>query len=132
MSRILFIIIVSLLSVGCTMEMEQTKPPLDVSKLNMGLESQIAFQKSEEIYQQAVEQGLDLSNGPCLSNALHGNADYPETMWVFDIVHEPRQEIDNQPENQCSAFREGKAKNYIEFSLEGELIEVYSPLLSNK
>ena len=102
---------------------------MDVSKLNMGLEAQIALQEANKIYQQAVEQGIDLSHGPCLSNTLHGNPDYPETMWVFDIAHDPRQPVDNQPKNQCSAFRGRTAHNFIEFTPEGQLIEVYSPLL---
>lgn len=135
MSRIFFILIIVLLLVsGCinvSEEKQVKKPPLNVSNLNMALEYQIALQKAVEIYQQAVEENKDLSKGPCLSNDLHGNPDYPETMWVLDIAHYPREDVDNQPENQCSAFREGKAKNYIEFDPEGHLIGFYSPLMTN-
>jgi len=131
MSRILLtMIVVSLMIVGCTVE--RPKPPLDVSRLNMDLELGIALGKAQEIYQQAVTDGLDLTNGPCLANELHGNPDYPLTMWVLDIAHYPREEVDNQPENQCEAYREGRAENFVEFSPEGELIRIYSPLIEKE
>ncbi len=131
MSRIIRIIIIltvfSLLCSGCATE--RPKSSLDLNKLNWGLEAQIALEKAQEVYQQAKNGGQDLTNGPCLSNALHGNADYPETMWVLDIAHNPREAVDNQPENQCLAFREGKAENFIELDPNGQLIKVYSPYL---
>lgn len=128
---ILTLIIIGVVAVGCLAKQEESeKPPLDVSKLNMALEYQIALQKAVEVYQQAVAEGVDLSNGPCLSNDLHGNSDYPETMWVLDIAHYPREDVDNQPENQCSAYREGKAKSFIEFNPQGQLIQFYSPLMT--
>ena len=127
MSRILLSLFLLILLVGCTAE--KAKSSLDLSKLNWGLEAQIALQKSNDVYQQAKAAGQDLTNGPCLSNALHGNADYPETMWVLDIAHNPRADVDNQPENQCSAFRGRTAYNFMELTLEGELIEIYSPYI---
>jgi len=102
MKKILLLFIITVVLSGC--EVERPKPEINPAKLNWGMESNIAFSKSQEIYNEAVKQGLDLSSGPCLSNSLHGNQDYPETMWVLDIAHNPRQDIDNLPENQCSAF----------------------------
>jgi len=67
---------------------------------------------------QAKEKGMDLSSGPCLSNYLMEG-------WVCDVAHWPRKDIDNKPENQCSAFREGRAKNFIEVDEECRLIRVY-------
>ena len=124
---IIITIFISFILAGC--QVERSKPSLDLNKLNWGLEAQIALQKAQEIYQQAKNAGQDSTNGPCLSNALHGNADYPETMWVLDIAHNPREAVDNQPENQCLAFREGKAENFIELDPNGQLIKVYSPYL---
>lgn len=129
MSRIFLILIITLTLGGCAVE--KTKPTLDLSKLNWGLEAQIALQEANDVYQKAKAAGQDLTNGPCLSNALHGNADYPETMWVLDIAHYPREEVDDLPANQCSAFRNGKAENFIEFTPEGQLIKIYSPYLEN-
>lgn len=61
------------------------------------------------------QQSIDLSNGPCLSNKI-------EKDWVCDIAHSPRQQVDNLPENQCSAFREGKANHFVEVTPNCELI----------
>ncbi|MBU1131024.1 hypothetical protein KJ840_02730 [Patescibacteria group bacterium] len=130
-SRILILlIIVGVLAAGCANQQEAEKKPLNVSNLNMALEYQIALQKAVEIYQRAVADGVDLSAGPCLANDLHGNPDYSETMWVLDIAHYPREEVDDLPENQCSAYREGRARNFIEFNTEGQLIKFYSPLMN--
>ena len=131
MSKVSLLLLSTLLITGCTATQVE-KPPLDVSKLNMGLESALALQKAQAIYQKAVDEGLDLSNGPCLSNELHGNPDYPQTMWVLDIAHQPRVDVDDQPENQCSAYREGLAENFVEFSTQGQLIKLYSPLLNQQ
>jgi len=51
-----------------------------------------------------LKAGTDLSNGPCLSNSIVPS-------WVCDVVHNPRTEIDNQPENQCSEY--GKTANHF-------------------
>ena len=59
-----------------------------------------------------------LENGPCLSNNIAPD-------WVCDVAHSPRQAVDNLPENQCSAFREGKAHHFIEVDENCELIKIY-------
>jgi hypothetical protein len=96
----------------------------DVSHLNSDIERQIALDHAQKIYDQAKANGLDMSKGPCLSNDLYGNIKVPETMWVLDIAHDPRQPVDDLPENQCSAYREGKAKHFIEMNPLGEVITV--------
>ena len=48
----------------------------------------------------------DLSNGPCLLNPI---PDVPD--WVCDVAHDPRQDVDNLPENQCSEY--GKTANHF-------------------
>jgi hypothetical protein len=47
--------------------------------------------------------------GPCISNGQNGLTD-----WVVDVAHAPRQAVDDQPSNQCSAFVEKKIKNFVE------------------
>lgn len=77
-----------------------------------------ALEKAQQIYQQKLAEGVDMTKGPCLTNEL-----MPD--WVLDIAHSPRQTVDNQPENQCSAFGEGKAHHFIELSEDGSLIKIY-------
>ncbi|MBN1160270.1 MAG: hypothetical protein JXA43_03550 [Candidatus Diapherotrites archaeon] len=47
------------------------------------------------------------AEGPCLSNDIAPG-------WVCDIAHNPRAEMDDWPENQCSAYVSGKAKHFVE------------------
>jgi len=126
----LFILFILLLLTGCTSQVPEIKPlEIDLNNLKWDIEANIALSKAREIYQQAIIDEMDLTNGPCLSNNLHGNMLYPETLWVLDIAHNPRQEMDDLPENQCSVFREKKASNFIELDKEGNLIQIYSPYL---
>jgi hypothetical protein len=75
----------------------------------------LAEVQAKTLFRNLQIEGVDISNGPCLSNDL-----MPD--WVADIAHNPRQPIDNLPENQCSAFLEGKAHHFIELDLDGNLI----------
>ncbi|MDI6798392.1 MAG: hypothetical protein QMD12_00100 [Candidatus Aenigmarchaeota archaeon] len=59
----------------------------------------------------------DWQRGPCLLNPI---PEYPD--WVCDVAHSPREAIDNQPENQCSAYREGIANHFVEVDLGCKLI----------
>lgn len=74
-----------------------------------------AVNQAKAVYKQYKELGWDFSKGPCLSNAL-----LPD--WVLDIAHNPREPIDNLPENQCSAYREGSAHHFVELDPKGNLI----------
>jgi len=69
--------------------------------------------------QEALNSGQDLSSGPCLGNPLENYTD-----WVCDVAHSPRQAIDNNPENQCSAYRQGLARHFIEVTPDCKLIRV--------
>lgn len=60
----------------------------------------------------------DFTRGPCLSNEIAPG-------WVCDIAHDPRQDIDNKPENQCSAYREGKAQHFVELDENCDIIKVH-------
>lgn len=49
--------------------------------------------------QSALSVGRNLTDGPCISNKIIED-------WVCDVAHSPRiPEIDNKPENQCSAYQ---------------------------
>ncbi len=73
----------------------------------------IAEAKAVFIAQEA--QGVDFTNGPCLSNNL-----LPD--WVADVAHNPREDVDDVAENQCSAYRNGTAHHYVELDPNGQLI----------
>jgi hypothetical protein len=51
--------------------------------------------------QAALNEGRNLDNGPCLSTGLEA-WDIPD--WVCDVAYDPRQAVDNLPENQCPEF----------------------------
>jgi len=69
---------------------------------------------------QQLEKGTDLSDGPCLSdpNIIAGD-------WVCDVAHSPRLPVDNQQENQCKAFREGRARHFVEVDETCNIITTY-------
>lgn len=69
------------------------------------------------LYGTRAKEGLNMSEGPCLTNDLMPG-------WVVDIVHVPREEIDNLPGNQCQAYLEGRARNFIELDTNGNLVRV--------
>lgn len=62
----------------------------------------------KNICKQKLNESQDLSNGPCLSNDLG-----IEGGWVCDAAHNPRSQIDNLPENQCSAYGR-TARHFVE------------------
>src|SRR3989344_7796669 len=71
-----------------------------------------AVGQARKVYEEKKDEGINFSNGPCLSNDLVKG-------WVLDLVHSPRESIDNLPENQCAALREGRSTHFIEMDLEG-------------
>jgi hypothetical protein len=74
-----------------------------------------AIAAAEEAY--AAVKGQDLESGPCIAEEV---PDLPD--WVVDIVHDPRQPVDEQYINQCERYRSAEAKHYVELTPEGELI----------
>lgn len=81
------------------------------------VDKELAILRAKEVWAIAINTGRDLSSGPCLDNSLIDG-------WVLDIAHNPRQESDNLPENQCDAYLNGTAKHFVELDLEGNLIRV--------
>lgn len=76
----------------------------------------VAINQAKYLYSQRKEKGEDFSKGPCLTNALMSG-------WVLDIVHNPRQPIDDLIENQCSAYTTGQAKHFVELDTNGNLVK---------
>lgn len=82
---------------------------------NFQAQTNLTVQKAQELYQTQKEEGTDFSSGPCLTNDLQPG-------WVADIAHNPREPVDNLPENQCSGFREGNTHHFVELDPEGNFI----------
>jgi hypothetical protein len=76
-----------------------------------------AVTAAQQAFQQAQASGVDLSRGPCVSESLPGLSG-----WVADIAHDPREDVDDEPENQCQRYRDGEADHFVELTPEGELI----------
>jgi hypothetical protein len=69
---------------------------------------------AKEAYAEARGSGVDMERGPCLGVIKPG--------WVADVAHDQRQSVDDEPENQCEAFRSGEAEHFVELDPEGEYI----------
>ena len=80
-----------------------------------GFRRREAIKRAMDLYRQKVAQGADLSRGPCLAEEV-----VPD--WCVDIAHNPRQPVDDLPENQCASFREGRVHHFVELDPEGNLI----------
>lgn len=74
-----------------------------------------AVAEAKVVFIAQESKGVDFSNGPCLTNNL-----LPD--WVADVAHNPRTAVDDLPENQCRAYREGQARHFVELDPEGSLI----------
>ena len=79
-------------------------------------ERELAVSAAKELWRIQKLQGSGFSNGPCLSNSVIPG-------WVADIAHNPRTEVDDKAENQCSAYRDGTAKHFVELDSSGNLIQ---------
>jgi len=80
-----------------------------------GGERAAAISAAKAAYEQAVAAGVDLSAGPCIGNPVIPG-------WVADVAHDPRQPVDDDLANQCSTYRSGEAKHFIELDPAGNLI----------
>ena len=77
-------------------------------------ERERAIAAAHVAYEEAAAAGTDFADGPCLGLVLEN--------WVADVAHDPRQEVDDLPENQCDAYRSGEADHFVELDPDGELI----------
>lgn len=74
------------------------------------------FKNALNLYLRKKEEGVDMSNGPCLGKIGED--------WVLDIAHNPRQPVDDESKNQCEDYREGRAHHFIELDPNGKLITI--------
>lgn len=73
-----------------------------------------AFKNALNLYIQKKQEGIDMTNGPCLGKIADD--------WVLDIAHKPRLAVDEKPQNQCADYTSGKVKHFIELEPDGKLI----------
>lgn len=110
---ILLILILSIfLNIGCISD--------NTNNLRIVSDKESAIQKCISLCEIEKENGTNLNASPCIGNPIEGLND-----WVCDIAHNPRQSIDDLPENQCSAFREGKSTHFVELDSECNVIKTY-------
>ncbi len=81
-------------------------------------ERQAAIGAARAEYERERLAGTDFSRGPCIANPLPA----PNANWVADVAHDPRQDVDDDPANQCSAYRDGEAEHFVELDPDGRLI----------
>lgn len=74
-----------------------------------------AIKKAKELYESKKREGWDFSKGPCLAEEV-----IPD--WCVDIIHVPREAIDNRTENQCNLYRAGKVHHFVELDLNGNVV----------
>lgn len=80
-------------------------------------EKDIAISRCIELCNWEKNRGRDLSNGPCLSENITNG-------WVCDVAHDPREEIDNLEENQCSEWQK-TAFHFVEVTPECKFIRAF-------
>lgn len=80
--------------------------------------------EKEEVIKICIEKcrtemirGIDLTSGPCLLDPVEKYSN-----WVCDVVHVPRQEVDDLAENQCKSYLKGRAKHFVEVSTSCEFV----------
>jgi len=105
--------IICIVLAGCSQKpvanTDITKSPI-VQKIT----SDLAFKTALNVYAGKKLEGMEMTNGPCLGLIA--------TDWVLDIAHNPRQSVDDQPENQCEDYRNGTAHHFIEMDEDGKVI----------
>lgn len=69
---------------------------------------------AKNLYEEKKKEGINFSS-QCLGTCF----DY-----AVDVVHVPRSEEDNLPENQCKDYREGKVKHFIELDKDGRIVRI--------
>ncbi len=92
--------------------------PANVNAPQVKTDAERATEEAKKIFAEMKAAGVDMSRGPCLSNEI-----IPD--WVADVAHWPRQAVDNDPANQCPAYREGRAHHFVELDPEGNFIRAY-------
>lgn len=103
-SVVLLLVAVFLIGIGC-------REDSDVSSD----ERASAIAAAQEVYAQELERGTSFESGPCIAEEVIDD-------WSVDIAHDPREDVDNIPENQCQYYRDGRTHHFVELDPDGNLI----------
>jgi hypothetical protein len=76
-----------------------------------------AVAAAAQAFEQTRDQDVDFTDGPCIADPL---ASMPN--WVVDVAHDPREDVDDDPANQCASYRSGDADHFVELDRDGNLI----------
>ena len=87
-----------------------------------GNEKNRAVDEAYNIYNEKVAEGVDMRNGPCISEKIEVDPPLSD-WWVVDVAHKPRTSEDNDPNNQCNSYRRGDAEHFVELDVNGNLIK---------
>ena len=111
----LFLLILTAIFIVAAYVVKTSKPAIYKKRSSALYDT--AISAAIDLYKARINQKIDMSSGPCLTNDLMPG-------WVVDIVHSPRELIDDLPENQCPAYLEGRAENFVELDTGGNLVRV--------
>ena len=122
MAKFFTLIIFSWLLTGCQLKKDTANTLnalIGLPAIEQGRQAidKLMVSQAQDIFKQQQAIGDDFSQGPCLSENLASG-------WVADIAHNPRQPVDDQPENQCQKYRNGEAQHFVELDTDGNLIRV--------
>lgn len=116
--KLLFMISVLVFVGAACLKKPAPTVPANVNVPQAKTDAERATEEAKKVFAEMKAAGVDMSRGPCLSNEI-----IPD--WVADVAHWPRQTVDNKPENQCPAYREGRAHHFVELDPEGNFIRAY-------
>ena len=124
MKRIIFIPFFAIIFFACSHKATQNTldqvTGINAIEKKIEVEAEIAKIQCLELCRGAIREDLDLNSGPCIGNPIPNMEN-----WVCDIAHSPRQSVDDKTENQCSVFRDGTAKHFIELDSDCNFIKSY-------
>ena len=117
------LVIMALLILGIIASSCNNDKVLDatIKTTTMHKQSNDPVQLCIQLCMKARQQGINLSNGPCLSDIMQ----YNSSEYVCDVAHWPRQSIDNNPNNQCKEYRQGLKKHFVEVTPDCRFIRKY-------
>lgn len=121
MTKVILILIIAILFWAGAKGFQKTQeiPKRDITEVDLDKRMLIEdiLKEAKIVINDKIDEDEDLTVGPCLLNPSSINEDY-----VVDIAHDPRVKEDDNKDNQCSAYIEGKAKHFIEVDESGKLI----------
>jgi hypothetical protein len=82
--------------------------------------------QQQELIQKAQTEfnRFKLTTSQTLSSQCIGTVYLGDAGYAIDLVHIPRTDEDNRPENQCQAYREGTVKHFIELDNDGNVVRI--------